>query len=204
MALQRFFLTAISAIPVGLAAQPLQEQIAKCSVVVGNLERLDCYDQLARRNQSVRPQAKEAIPDGVGKWKIRDSRNPLDDTRTVALILDSDTGKPRFGDDISLVLRCKSKKTQIYINWSDFLGTDSAQVTYRIGSDKATVSDWGLSSDNKASFYPGEPVAFINALLRQNILVAQVTPYSESPLTATFDLTGLANAVKPLREACGW
>jgi type VI secretion system protein VasI len=35
-------------------------------------------------------------------------------------------------------------------------------------------------------------------------LVAQITPYNESPVTAIFDTSGLENAIKPLRETCNW
>lgn len=188
----------------GAIGQTLDKQLATCAATVSNLERLDCYDQLARSNKMNTPQSKQTPTDGVGKWRVNDSKNPIDDTRTVLVVLASETGKPRFGGEIRLVLRCKSKETEAYINWSDFLGTDKASVTTRIGNQKATTSDWGLSSDNKASFYPGDVVSFIKSLMEHDSFIAQVTPFSESPLTASFDTKNLVNAVKPLRETCGW
>ena len=50
--------------------------------------------------------------------------------------------------------------------------------------------------------YPGNNAAFLEQLLSSDRLVAQTTPYSESPITAVFDLAGLSAAVKPLREVC--
>ncbi|WP_257025488.1 type VI secretion protein [Pseudoalteromonas sp. MIP2626] len=41
-------------------------------------------------------------------------------------------------------------------------------------------------------------------MLTSDKLVAQVTPYNESPATAIFNTTGLKNAIKPLRETCNW
>ncbi|EIA1333958.1 hypothetical protein K6675_004653 [Vibrio parahaemolyticus] len=35
-------------------------------------------------------------------------------------------------------------------------------------------------------------------------LLTQITPYSESPVMATFDVSGLSEAIKPLRKACHW
>ncbi|MEL8222763.1 type VI secretion protein, partial [Escherichia coli] len=29
-------------------------------------------------------------------------------------------------------------------------------------------------------------------------------PYNESPVSATFNLSGLSNALKPLQDACNW
>ena len=41
-------------------------------------------------------------------------------------------------------------------------------------------------------------------MLTSTKLVAQVTPYNESPVTAIFNTAGLENAIKPLREICSW
>ncbi|MDN3986769.1 type VI secretion system-associated protein TagO [Zwartia vadi] len=185
-------------------AQTLDKEIARCAATAGNLDRLECYDQLARRNNLLGPQSNLVPTAGVGKWAISDKTNPIDDTRTVVLVLEATSGSARSGQEVRLVLRCQSKKTEAYINWHDFLGTDSAEVTYRIGNAKAIKSTWSLSTDNKATFFPGDPVAFMKALIEQNTFVAQVTPYMESPLTSSFDTTGLVNAIKPLRETCGW
>jgi len=171
---------------------------------VGNLDRLECYDQLARRNNLMGQQSNAVPAVGVGKWSVSDKTNPIDDTRTVVLVLEATTGKSRSRQEVRLVLRCQSKKTEAYINWHEFLGTKSAEVTYRIGNAKAIKSTWSLSTDNKASFFPGDPVAFMKDLSEETTFVAQVTPYMESPLTASFDTTGLVNAIKPLRQTCGW
>jgi type VI secretion system protein VasI len=60
-----------------------------------------------------------------------------------------------------------------------------------------------MSTDSKATFHP-QPIAFLKSMMEANTLVAQVTPYNESPVTAIFDTTGLADAIKPLRETCNW
>lgn len=87
--------------------------------------------------------------------------------------------------------------------WSDYLGSE-ARVTWRVGDEDAEVARWSLSTDNEATFYPYDDISFIKQLLGTDRFVAQVTPYDESPITAVFDLTGLANVIHPLQEACGW
>ena len=113
------------------------------------------------------------------------------------------SGTSAWGSRVVLVLRCKSNKTEAYINWRDYLGSE-AHVTWRIGAEDARTGRWVLSTDEKATFYPYDDIAFIRQLLNADRLVAQVTPYSETPVTAVFDLTGLTNVIIPLQEACGW
>lgn len=203
LALSLSLLFSLSTIAPNANAQPLDKQIATCAAIQGNLERLDCFDQLARQQGLNAPQANSVPAQGVGKWEIADQTNPIDDTRTVVLALAADQGRPHLGDEIVLIIRCQSNQTNLYIDWEDFLGSE-AEVISRIGNLKAQTQYWNLSTDAKATFFPGNPVDFIQALMQHNSFVAQVTPYSESPVTAVFDTTGLQNAIAPLRQTCGW
>ena len=60
-----------------------------------------------------------------------------------------------------------------------------------------------MSTDSQATFHP-KAISFLKSLLQSNKLVAQITPYNESPVTAIFNTAGLENAIKPLRETCHW
>lgn len=182
----------------------LDKEVAACAAKKGDLERLECYDALARQNKLDAPVVSSTPLAGVGKWVTRDTRNPIDDTRTVSLLLLADTGASKWNKPVSLFIRCQSNKTEMYIVWNDFLGMDTATVITRIGSLKAETKSWGNSTDNQASFYPGSPVGMIKTMMQHETFVAQVTPYNESPVTATFDIKGLSNAIAPLREACKW
>ncbi len=91
----------------------------------------------------------------------------------------------------------------MYITWDAYLGSEATVLT-RVGDAKAVSQGWDLSSDSKATFYPGNHVSFIKSLLQTDKLVAQVTPYDESPVTAVFDLSGLSTAIAPLQATCGW
>ena len=81
---------------------------------------------------------------------------------------------------------------------------DEADVLTRVGDEQALEREWNLSTDGQATFFPDNDIVFIKQLLEVDRLVAQVTPFLESPVTLVLDLTGLNNAIKPLREACGW
>ena len=181
----------------------IRKRLAECAAIKGDLERLECYDRLARELGLIKTTITPRIA-GTGKWKVSVEKNPVDDSKTVFLALLADEGKSKFGEAIALIIRCKSNKTELFINWSDYLGMESTHVLTRIGNAPAQQRSWSLSSDNTATFFPEAPIAFIKSLMSADKLVAQVTPYNENPVTAIFDIRGLSEAIKPLQETCRW
>jgi type VI secretion system protein VasI len=191
------------------AQTDLTNTLSRCRTVSADSARLACYDSLKLSAQPPAPLSTPLL--SGGGWQVSDEKNPLDDTRTVTLMLVATSGQSTYGHPILLVLRCKSHQTEVFIGWGTHLG-DHAEVTVQVGSAKARTSAWGVSTDHTATFYHEDPVAFIKELVGAERsqgspagrFVAQVTPDDESPITAIFDVKGLEFAVKPLREACGW
>jgi type VI secretion system protein VasI len=177
-----------------------EKAYAKCAATNGDLSRLDCYDQLAVAEGLVKKTNIVEVNDS-GKWDISLNTNPIDDSKTVILSLNADSGGTQR-KPVTLFARCKSDTKELYISWNDYLGRNSMVLT-RIGKEKASTVAWGLSTDSKATFYGG-PIEFIKGMMKANTLIAQVTPYNDSPITAVFDTSGLSNAIKPLRETCHW
>lgn len=179
-------------------------EFAECSSKKGDLDKIECFDNLAKKyNLNGVQTSKEEIQDS-GKWNVSIDTNPIDDSKTVTLYLVADSGKSSMlGEPVVLFIRCKSLETNLFINWRDYLGSEAIVLT-RIGKEKAETRNWSLSTDSQATFFPRNEVDFINKLLVVDSFVAQVTPYGESPVTAIFDIKGLSNAIKPLREVCNW
>jgi type VI secretion system protein VasI len=187
---------------IGTANAIENKAFAKCAIVDGDLARLECYDKLAKNNNLDGRQVKPISIEDKGKWNVSVDVNPIDDSQTVTLILDSNSKTNRYRKAPYMVLRCKSNETNLYIGWNDYLGS-KADILTRVGTNKANTSRWSLSTDKKASFHP-KAIPFIKEMLKSNKLIAQVTPYNESPVTAVFDTSGLNNVIKPLRDTCGW
>jgi len=179
-----------------------EKEYARCAVIDGDLARLECFDNLAAVKKLNGRQAQPTSIIGKGKWSVSVDVNPIDDSKTVTLILDADSGKNSWGNPVYLVARCKSNKTDFFIGWNDYLGRE-ANVLTRVGSNKAVIQRWIMSTDSKATFHR-KAIPFIKEMLSSNKLVAQVTPYNDSPVTAVFNTSGLANAIKPLRKTCSW
>lgn len=179
-----------------------EKEYTKCAIVDGDLARLECFDSLAASKKLNGRQIKPTSIAGKGKWNISVDVNPIDDSKTVTLILNADSGKNKWGKTVFLVARCKSNATDLYIGWNDYLGSEASVLT-RVGTNKAVTQRWSMSTDKKATFH-SKPILFLKEMLGSPKLVAQVTPYNESPVTAIFNTAGLDNAIKPLRETCGW
>lgn len=180
-----------------------EKQVALCASMKGSVERLACYDAIADAND-LAPKTVSTTTAGKGKWSTSTSTDPLTDKSIYIAMLDATSGRGRYGDGIDLVVRCSKGETDFYINWASFLGTDSTSVTHRIGRAKAVKSSWLLSTDNKSTFFPGSPISALKAMISSDSFVANVTPYNENPVTATFDTTGAGEALKEIRTACKW
>lgn len=175
-------------------------EFSKCANNTSSLDRLACYDELAQKSGFVSTVKETKRTEG--DWRIFTQINPLDDTKTITLSLIASNGSNILGNPISFYVRCKSGKTEVYINWNDYLGSE-AIVTTRVGSKSAETSNWSLSTDKKASFAQNS-MSLLRDITSSNQFVAQITPYNESPVTAVFNTTGLKTALSPILETCNW
>lgn len=150
-------------------------------------------------------------PEPRGKWMLSRSINPIDDSKTVMLTLTADTGVSSRGTPISMIARCQSNKTELFVNWNDYLGDDSNDVyeewklvTVRVADAPAVQQRWSISTDNDSTFAPDWAGSLLKTMLDADRMILQTIPYNESPVTATFDIRGLRGSLKPLAETCGW
>jgi len=147
----------------------------------------------------------------AGLWRLHTRTNPIDDTSTVTLSLEAETGTSRLGNPITFVARCKSSKTETYVIWGDYLGDDSRDVysewknvIVRIGEGEARKERWGVSTDREATFAPDWAGSLLKEMLDEDRLVLQTIPYGENPNTAIFDISGLRNILGELAGTCNW
>ena len=178
--------------------------IGSCKSINDNEQRLACYDAAFEVNTSV------VETNSKSKWVITEEVSPIDDSKTVMLSLKSDSPiKSDFSQVIpTLNIQCKERETDFYINFNIFLSTHDIKPITRIDSDKAVNGvEWYISTDYKALFYPGSQKKineFIKTLKDKKKFFIQVTPFSKGSVNTTFDLIGLDEAIKPVREACNW
>ena len=147
-----------------------------------------------------------APPEPEPNWRARAEVSALDDSINVVLINQSiNTIPDRFGrqNHAQLSLRCQEGRTEVLINWGQFITTQSARVTTRLGAGEAQTSEWNMSSNHEATFHR-RPIDHIRELLEANEVLYQVTPHGQNPVRASFELYGLADEIDTLRQSCGW
>lgn len=178
------------------------QEIATCAAMQNDLNRLACFDSVAASN-SLAPRVERQEAKDAGSWNVSTDVNPLNDENVYYAIVPASQGESRFRKPISLTVRCSKNKTELYINWNDYLGRE-ASTALRIDKDPASTNTWALSTDKQSAFYPGSPVKLLKRIAESSTVVANVTPYNANPVTAVFDTTGANIALADIRKACGW
>jgi len=165
--------------------------------IADDVNRLASYDQLAESLGIVRDVSEEVTESA---WRVSVDVDPMDDSKKIIFILLADN--PDMYDRQGLVIRYQNGRTELYINWSDYLA-DNNKMTVRFEKEDPYTVVWHKSSDNTALFCPN-PEAFIQKILSNDTLVMRVTPYNSGPKTAVFNITGLMEEAEPYNIDLHW
>lgn len=184
----------------------------RCATTGGPVNESPLQIAAAASAPAAAPPAEAAPAGGTGRWVVSEDKSAFDDSRTVVLSVESDDEiRGQFGPrgPASLYLRCMENTTVIYLVMNDLFLSDIqgfGKVEYRIDEGKAGSVSMTASTDNKALglWNGGSSIPFIEKLIQGERVVFRATPFNESPVEFTVDLTGLETAVVPLREACSW
>ena len=142
---------------------------------------------------------------GVGLWEVSTDLSKIDDSTSVTALL---TASQPIGAGYkqaipTAVARCKEGDLDFYIVWGMFIGSSKHPVTMRLDSDDAGIENWSVSTDHKATFYSGNVNVLFEALTKAKKLMVRTTPYGESPVITSFDISGFSNVHPAILKACG-
>lgn len=200
-----FFFIALASC--GAMAQDLIPALASCAKDRSPTTRLACFDALAAKHAG--PNTSTVTSTG-SKWIVSSETSRIDDSKTVILRLRAENevaGWPGKSVTPSLVIRCKERQTEAYFvtGMSPMVeyGTDGATITLRIDKTAAFKLRAGKSTDGEALFLPSA-VSQIKRMMTGSVLLFEFVPFNSSPQMATFQIAGLSDAVKPVKEACKW
>jgi type VI secretion system VasI family protein len=144
------------------------------------------------------------LPD-PGTWDVSTEPSAAGGTNAYALLGSNETVQGDAGPTRpTLALRCVEGLTDVYIAWNLPLGQEAIGI--RTGLENGAVADelWSLSVDGRTAFYEGDAIALIHLWTGHHRLQADVTPAGSARVSVSFNLSGLAEAVTPIRSACSW
>ena len=90
------------------------------------------------------------------------------------------------------------------IDWQRFISSFSTEVGFKVDGGKFTWLKWKVDGSEKVTISPSasDTQKLLDAIGAGSELLVDVTPYSEGPVTVTFDLGGLTAALETLRTHC--
>lgn len=160
--------------------------------------------------KTAQPATTPAAPPAEPKssWILKSEVVKIDDSLKVLLHTDAvGIVFGRFGRmDPQVWIMCRSNTTQIYFFYDEHISVTTVDATIRIDGDKPRTHRMAPvnSSDGFGLWTGREAIPFIKKLFGHDRLLVQVTPFSSASVTAEFDISGLEEEIKPLRQACGW
>ena len=185
----------------------INAEIAKCTSEKNGVKRLECFDLLSNKLNVSQPKISTTT---VSKWRVDKETSKIDDSSNIFLMLNAESSISGWLNKThtpELTIRCKEHKTEVYIETgmssSVEYGTDGATVILRFDKEKAKSYNTGKSTDGEALFF-SQSVGLIKQMLSHSTMLFQFTPFNSSPVMTTFDLSGISEVIKPLRETCKW
>jgi hypothetical protein len=92
-----------------------------------------------------------------------------------------------------LEFRCEPMDQTITarIDWQRFISAFSTEVGFKVDGGKFTWLKWKVDGSEQVTYSPSpaDTQKLIDALVTGSELLVDVTPYSEGPVTTTYDLT---------------
>jgi Type VI secretion system VasI, EvfG, VC_A0118 len=180
-------------------------------------------------NQGSTVAAAPADQPPADRWRVTESRSPMDDSKTVILALDSDdvVKGPVSSNRPTLIVRCGEGKTQVYVStgmaasieqYLDGDPSDRHTVRVRLDQNNAVTHGWSESTDHKALFASdiiydqlgnisassGGAAEFAKQLANASAFTFEFTPFDGSTQTARFDVRGLRDHLNRVAEVCAW
>lgn len=192
----------------------------ECASLSDPDQRLICYDEAHQMDIEVddekpldnREKVTEQVEPEPAKvdWSTRTKTNPLTDLTDVFLsVTANETIKCGYETERPMLfLRCQDNTTTAFMVTDCFMSDVQGygSVRYRVDKQPEKKRNFKSSTDNMAlglwSYNRSRP--FIDHLQGGDRLIMQYTPYNDSPVLSTFDISGLKEALKPLRKECGW
>ena len=191
-----------------LLTEAVGDLIKACRSMKSDLDRLACYDKASGRTPVI-TESKAA----KGIWKVQVEKSEMTDQTNVYLQVESEKAVNcgwNKNQPIALIIRCRENRTSMIINTGCHMTSsrynDYGHVSYRIDKRKSRKVSMEESTNNRSlGLWSGRrSIPVIKTLMGASQMIVRMTPYGENPFTAKFNIAGLEQTIRPLRDACRW
>lgn len=176
-----------------------------CNTIADSDKRLACYDEKYPVKKTEK--AKKTTQIDLSHWTTKSETSKIDDTKTVMIYNESPdviNGRFEVTQPVMIVV-CQNNRTKMYFNWRQSLKTDlyGVNAKVRFGKNKPRNYRFSASTDFDAAFV-SKPIAFIKKAFKHETMVVQMSTAYAGAESATFNLRGFEEVIKPLRKSCNW
>lgn len=166
-----------------------------CSLIDDDSERIACHLKL--------PEPATSKVDG---WFVAESRAMESAVATRTATWRVICGERE--DTVSISLICQEKQMSIVLSTACMMGStgDDSDVTYRLDDKDPVTKSFSVPRNTRALALADHKnsIVFVKSLLEQDRLNVTIKPGEHEPFAATFEISGLAEKIKPLRKKCDW
>jgi len=136
-------------------------------------------------------------------WQLIDTRDPMNDTRSVAIFRMAEAPIESQGEYYTpkLAIRCSAGRLETFVDTGIPDGAAGTMFVVRLDEGQPFKPVPSKSTDGKAFFFPNAK-KHVRMFLESWRMVIQFSPPYTSKRTVEFDLSGIDLAIEPLREEC--
>lgn len=147
----------------------------------------------------------------AGHWTLASGRDEQSWEDLVTLSVDSGN---EIADEYAtkmvhpmLVFRCTpggDGTVAVQLDWRRFISSFNTEVGFKADERDLLLVNWGVDKSNRITMPRAakDGRELIDYLSGANRLQVEVIPYSESLITANFDISGIDDALQALADAC--
>lgn len=143
-----------------------------------------------------------------GVWTPGEETSRIDGTKRIYIWRKS-TEEMRYDgtmrDRPSILIQCRSGAPFVWFQFERVMTGDGQMIAYKI-DEKPPQKIWMTISTSHTSLglSGAHATAFAKRLLGAKQLHIRATPHGSGPVEVSFDLSGIDEAAKPVRQACKW
>jgi len=188
-----------------LLTAPSPAMAERCREITDDAKRLACYDKANAAPQTHTTHDGAPLPAETvkaGAWFVHRGKSKLDDSPLIGVVTVAKKGKH------TLTLGCVENTTTARITFADAFFSSYRAITadYRIDDGKPRKQRFrpSTSRDTVGLWTGAVAIPFIKGLFGGTSLYVRAPTHNGGYAIAEFDITGLAQSIAPLRDACHW